>query len=273
MTINQAYLIPDDGGQALPFLMASDYQPRTLQDKLNLVITKEVVEVLPEEIQIKLAVMDQSIVLGGETKEAYDLSHCEWVILTKPAGYYVYDKSIDRIRKQVRGEDWSSNLSTVARVFLACAVNGEVLMDGQGNIQIFTLKLSGTRCNWIYKGDRSMIGLNKALCKKYGVPSGNWLTHLVSVGISPVPYATEYEGQKNIRTRFEFSSGRGAKPLADIYQAACFALVLSDDFKTLMSDPFGVERATTAPPKETSTEIVHTKAATVSEDEWNDIPF
>lgn len=186
---------------------------------------------------------------GGESSLAYAIpDDVRWVILCEPNTWHVAEKATGKVRRIFKGLKFGDTYISVAKVFLACERGGKLMLDADGQAQIWGLKLSSLRTEWIKTNregqidGKTIVDLNKALCEKHDVKG--WLTQLVSVPLcaySRVRKSTQKQGASSIGVMFGFTPKGSPKALSADDQAKVFALVTSDDFKSLAKDPFNLE--------------------------------
>ena len=261
--IDPSLLESTESGESLPYLVASDYAPRTLDDELFLCLPTECLEKLGEGAQeiIRAQCPAVSVVLGRERQPALNMSGVEWAMPARPARGFVEDKvsGQSKIRRQVQGEEWTKNMKSVNRLLLICVIDGDIITDDSGTPHLFTLNLGGSnRAKWIYDskefGGRHIDGLNtywleqqkkelaKANIDVSSIKANSWVLHLCSIAIRPVPYEVEYEGVTNIRARFQFVPGAQPHNLSPGSQKTISDFVRGSEFQELKKDPFGVDR-------------------------------
>lgn len=247
VTLNSAYLMEDEDGARFPWLQASIYKPSKVTSEIDLIVAPAAIDLLAEGALDDFGAEPVEINFG-EAELAFKLTNARWVILSKPQSGYaqkVDDGSIIKVYKGLLfGDEWKS----VGRVYLGCvtADTGKVMLDADGNVQVWSLKLKGLKTQWIDgKGvDRSIAKLNKGLCKHYGLKRG-WATHMASVAIDAFPRefkSSKSKKQSSLGVMFGFAEGDNARPLAEENQKLVFEFVNSDEYKELSADPFGLSR-------------------------------
>ncbi|HEY9642438.1 MAG TPA: hypothetical protein V6C57_18270, partial [Coleofasciculaceae cyanobacterium] len=149
--------------------------------------------------------------------------------------------------------------------FLAVIVDGKPLLTTDGEVQVFTLKLTSNKTKLIGKEDQpgTIMALNGALQKHYGAKK-QWLTHLVSLAIAPTPYQFTSKESGETSTGIMFELVGGARPLPGDSQLQVFELVRGVDFQELAEDPFGLKA-----PEPVATAI----APAAAEVNYDDIPY
>jgi hypothetical protein len=239
-TINAQYAMQEEGGANLPWLQASQYEPRSTKEAVHLVAPEQSLELLAEGALANVETEQVETFLGGEEGTATVFKNVRWVILSKPSTGYAQNREDGQIIKIFRGMKFAGEWKSISRVYLACIVGNQLMLDEDGNVQVWQLKLSGMKTQWIDGGERSIVDLNKGLCKHYGVKRG-WVTHLASVGIRA--YAFKFEAKadakkSSIGAMFGFAEGDNAQPLSEENQKLLFDFVSGEDFKALAADPF-----------------------------------
>ncbi|NEQ53717.1 MAG: hypothetical protein F6K11_26890 [Leptolyngbya sp. SIO3F4] len=264
--IDPSLLETTDSTESLPYLVASNYKPQTLEDELHLCVTMEVLDKLSksaQEVILAAAGGTENIALGGKREQAVNMSAARWILPARPARGFVDEKTGEnqsRIRRQIPGEEWNPKTMTSAtRLFLFCIINDQVLVDDSGSPQLFTLNLSGSnRGKWVYS-DKDFNGCHIDGLNKYWIDkcrrqlkdanqpsnlikSNSWVLHLCSIQIEPVPYATTYEGTTNIHAKYHFVPNSQPENLSPENQKLVSSFIRSEYFQELKKDPFGVDR-------------------------------
>lgn len=168
---------------------------------------------------------------------------CRFVILGIPK-VFIYDKETGEYSHPQRGVRLAgTGKVTATRIPMAVIKpNGEFILDGEGQPQVFTLKLTSSKTA-LLNGDKydpefkSITGLNKALQAHFKKSRAS-LTHLVSVGlgVAPKKFTSRQGDQSSIGIMFTLEGN--AKPLPESDQGLTFALVAQEDFKAFLADPF-----------------------------------
>lgn len=248
-TLNTSYAIPtEERGQQHPAIQASDYQPRGKDVPVNLVLSPASFDLLSDSAQALLpAVNTIPCYYGDETQDMIVIPDAvRWVPLGKPK-LFKQDKSTGDVNELRRGDKFKgTNWRTATRLSLAAVIGhdskttGQVLLDGDGNPQIFTLKLTSSKTKLLSSRDAedsTLDSLNQAILKHKKL-SRMSLLHLVSVGLKAVP--TKFEGEKDSSWGVMFQFDGGARELPEPIQSQMFTFVQSEAVKELLQNPFGI---------------------------------
>ena len=259
----------DERGALFPALQATNYKPSSLTPKIAKGMNADdlvTVDGVTYERSL-MALSDESLGMLDEAQAALlntakvmcsfkdDGSEApmnalpdavRFVVLAKPK-LFKLNKDTGDVSYLQRGDKLAGTKNvTIARLFLACVVNGVPIVTEDGEVQIFTLKLTSSKTELIGKGEEkgTIAGLNAALCKHFKA-SRQWFTHLVSVAIAPNPrrFVSKASGEASVGIMFEMVGG--AQPLPVEAQQQIFDLVSTPKFKELADDPFRLKSATT----------------------------
>ncbi len=186
-------------------------------------------------------------VYGREAQFMFKIvSDVRWVFLNIPRMFGM-DKTTKKVSYPERGVKFTDcNKITVARCFLACVYDGNLIIDKDGKPQIFTLKLTSSKTNligyWKSKSEtKTIMSLNKALQKHYKI-NGN-LIHLASVNLvaKPKEFVSSITGASSLGVMFELEGD--AKALREEHQKQIFDLITGEKMKAIFDDPFGLKES------------------------------
>jgi hypothetical protein len=259
---------PEASGLGLPAIQATNFQPAT--------IPKSVIPRMgaDEYVQVGDTYFDRSFMaLGDKAFELLDpqqaarlgatekrdrpikkADEClfyvlpesvRYVVLVQPRKYVRDRKTKENIRPLGKGDRLKEmGLETVVKLLIALVVDDAPILDGDGRVQVFTLKLNSTKTNLVSdyrnKEAKSIESLAEKLKERY--KTSKWLTHLVSLSIVVTPQQFKNaEGETSEGIIFELSGN--AKALNKEAQKAIAVLVSSEYFKAIAADPFGLKTA------------------------------
>jgi hypothetical protein len=241
--IDSSLAMADSGGPSFPWLQATDYQPKNGNTAIKLVIPEDAYNLLGESASGKLECNPETISTTEGDTLAFEPTNVRWVILSRPRGFKIdRENNVSAIEKGVK---WNGAYKSVMRLLLAAVVDDEFLLDAEGSLQIFTLKLKGLKTEFVSPivpapGDRSITSMNNAICK--ALKTKGWVGHLVSTELEVVPrsFKTSDGSQSSWGCYFQFREGSSARPLPAKLQKQSHAFVSSEDFIALANDPFGL---------------------------------
>jgi len=246
--INAAYGVAmEESGPSLPALQATSYQPR-MGEKIGLCLSEESFDMLSPDSP--MAGLCEAVVVnyGADDLTMFALpSGCRWVVLGVPR-LYLLNRETGEIGYPQRGERLAGTRKvTITRLTLAMLLpDGELLLDGDGLPQLFTLKLKSNK-TCLVTGDKrdpdfkSLADLNKALQAHFG-RRGVSLTHLVSVALvaTPKKFTSSLSGETSMGVMFTLQGG--AKPLSEAQQLMMFELLKDPEILGLIQDPFRLKK-------------------------------
>lgn len=247
--INASYAVElEEGGVSYPAIQGTTYQPRTLKEAVQLCLSADSVDLLVDPACAGWEMVECNF--GDEDVPMFVIpKECRFVILGIPK-VFIYDKESGEYSHPQRGVRLAgTGKVTATRLPLAVIKpDGEFILDGEGQPQIFTLKLTSSKTA-LLNGDKfdpefkSIQGLNKALQAHFKKSRAS-LTHLVSValGVAPKKFTSRQGDQSSIGIMFTLEGN--AKPLPESAQALTFALVAQEDFKAFLADPFRLKAKT-----------------------------
>lgn len=276
-TLNKNYVIEEDQkGQAFPAIQANDYQPKNTKVEIKMGLSEESLNLLDSSAVELLAPTPEQVFYGESEVSFFAFSpEVRWVIVGRPS-LFVLDKESGEYSQLERGMKLAGTKKvTVSKLFLCCVCNGELILNAEGNPQIFTLNLKSSKTTLIgnYKsqpGDGTIASLNTGLAKHY--QAKGWLTHLVSVGIKAIPEKfTSKTGDSTVGIKFVLEAG--AKPLTEQQQQIMFELARDPETIEMIKDPFGLKSKTSgATEASSSNQQQHASEDDMSVD-YDEIPF
>ena len=244
--INLEYAVKSNQlGQRYPALQATNYQPRTLSEKIEFCLSETSFDLLVQENQL----LETEIIECAYKREPVLMhkivSPVRWVFLNLPS-IFVYDKKSKEISYPQRGMKLAGTSKvTIAKCFLACVCGDNLIIDIDGLPQIFSLKLTSNKTQLIgYLNNQSetktILSLNTTLQKHFKVRET--LLHLVSVclGIKPKEFVSNHSGESSLGVLFEIEDE--AKVLTHQHQKQIFELISDENVQALFNDPFGLRK-------------------------------
>lgn len=241
--LNANYVMPlDEMGQQYPALQAVNYQPRP-NESIKFAFSDESADLLSEEAFKAFQLEEVETFYGDSAARVNQINADFRVILLGMPSLFVYDKDEKRYEHLRQGMKLAkTNKVTATRLLCAILLNDEIVLDSNGSIQLFTLKLTSTKTK-LLSGDRndpdfrSMRQLNQALLEHYKLKRGSVL-HLVSVelAIKPEKFTSRESGQASWGIMFSLEGN--AKPLTEENQALLYHLCQTEEVQDFLKDPF-----------------------------------
>jgi hypothetical protein len=251
-TINFDYLQPLEIGQSgYPSIQASKYRNLSEDSVIQLGLPTKSVDLIGDAAlsQLKAEIIAVKFSKLGEEEPFYVPSDdIRWVPLAFPKPYVQDDSDEKGSVYKHQGSEWNAKCNSVYKLFLCAVSDNKLVTLDDGTPAIFTLKLKGKgRSVRINGKDGSLLSLNSALCKHYGVKGLAYIGHLASIKITVKP--TEVVSGKDsslasIVADFVFSD---AKLLPQDIQAVTTALVREDvQLMSAIADPFNISGSSLA---------------------------
>jgi hypothetical protein len=235
-------------GPRYPWVQADNYQPKNAKEQVSFGLTEDSFSMLATDIpgDIIAASFDDS---GDTVPFLVPSNDVRWVILARPRTTGMVKATGDIVPLEKGMKDRGE--VTVSIVLLACVVAGDFVRDGDGMIQVFTLKLKSSKTAWTGSardkdfgqernaGQRTIEQFNQMLVSRAGGRSNQWLGHTASVRLGAKPEKfTAASGDSSWGIRFGFEDGSGAAMLPPALAKASFEFVSTPEFKSLAANPF-----------------------------------
>ena len=244
----------EGGGLRYPAIMADTYKPANTKTKVVLGFTEPHLDLLDDRADglVRGAV---AIEYGEDIEQFSPVSDgVRWVVLSQPRLFAENQetKEISGLTKGMsdRGE------KTVAKVLLGCLLGGKLILDSEGLVQVFTLKLKSTKTNLVGNrtdkdggveknaGYSTIASLNNAVranCK--GAAKNAWVAHLASIellAVSELFTKSGGDGKKKADSSMgiRFIFGEGAKQVPRDEAKKIVELIEMEEFKEFAKNPF-----------------------------------
>lgn len=279
-TVDNSYAIDGEAnGPSYPWIQADEYRPRGLKDKISLGITADSLALIDGQLD---GAVDVSTISFGDDEVEFGAFKpgVRWVVLCRPKMQAIVKDTgeIVPLRKGMkeRGE------VTISKLFLACIVDGDPVLNNEGTVQIFTLKLKSSKSGFVgsareadygvkrNNGHRTIEQLNQAIVKINKARPNQWLAHTVSVSLAAIPEKFSNGTDSSIGIRFVFEPKSNAKPLSDLAKSKIMELVTSEEFRELAADPFGLKRQQLETAAAQQDPVVEYE---IVDEEGNELPF
>lgn len=229
--------------QKYPALQVTNYRPRTEDEQINFCFSETSHNLLFEEntffeTEIVECIYGKDKVLMHQIK-----SSVRWIFLNIPR-IFIQDKNTEEVSLPERGVKlFGTDKVTIAKCFLACLVGDELVLDINGLLQIFTLKLTSSKTQLIGYQDntenQTILSLNSEIQKHFKTKDN--LVHLVSVNLEAnvKQFVSTHSGKSSFGVNFELVGN--ARVLNSLHQQQIFNLVSSDEAIAIFDDPFGLK--------------------------------
>ena len=245
----------EGGGLRYPAIMADTYKPANTKIKVTLGLTEPHLDLLDDRAD-GLVGTAVAIEYGEDVEQFSPISDgVRWVVLAQPRLFAENQetKEITGLTKGMsdRGE------KTVAKVLFGCLLNDKLVLDSEGLVQVFTLKLKSTKTNLIgnrtdkdggveknagYSTIASLDNAVRAKCK--GAAKNAWVAHLASIELLAVSELFTKSGggdgkkkaDSSMGIRFIFGEGANQVPREEAKKIV--ELIGTEEFKEFAKNPF-----------------------------------
>lgn len=258
----ELFTTSDQARQSYPFIQATNYEPKLFTKKeVDKMEPGSFVQIganyysapkigmspdsydllLPAESE-RLALQPDSFMFGSNESILFLVpDDVRFVILCQPK-LFKLNKEDKKISPLVKGDKLAGTKNvTVSRLLLGMIKDDQLVLDGEGNPQIITLKLTSTKTSLLGRANektdqKTIYKLNQSVIEHYSAPKNSWTTHLVSVNIAAMPHVfVSASNESSVGVMFTIDN---AKPLPAEAQTQMHRFVTSEEFKELAADPF-----------------------------------
>lgn len=273
MTINANLGVQDSTkGQTYPAIQAACYKPRDFDDEIPLVLSEDSYLMLSTESQQLMVPLMINYTSGrflsmedfraneikyrslsGEWEPFFGIpKNWRFVFWGLPRSFTQIKKDNHLGKKGAilalkQGQKMRENdLVSATRCLISVVTDNGFLIDLNGSIQFFTLKLTSTKTCLIDSYNdpdyKSLTKLNKTIIEQEKLSAKSSYLHLVSVAlkVTPKQFTSSLTNDSSMGILFEIDGGY--KPLPDNLQQSAFAMRQSDEVMEFLADPFFLNR-------------------------------
>ena len=253
--INPKYAIESNQlGQQFPAIQANNYQPRSLDEQIDFCLTEESYQLIEDSLPLFNSEIIQCY-FGRESVLMHKIiSPVRWVFLNMPR-IFLLDKKTKEISYNQKGVRLAgTNKVTVAKCFLVCLAENNLILDSEGKPQIFTLKLTSSKTELIGYGNsdpemKTLVKFNSALQKHYKVRGNMNLLHLASLKliVHPKEFTSRETGDSSLGVMFSIDGG--GQSLTEAQQQQVFELISDEEIQAIFDDPFRLKQSQASQPQ------------------------
>lgn len=239
-TINLDYAQQDTQSQLYPAFQADNYQPK-LRDKVSICLNEESVGTLSGNAVtlLDLTVLEAEF-KSGITNVFGIRGDLRVMPLAMPQSF-CFHKETSRYGRIEAGKKFKENgLVSAAKIHFCAAVGNELIIDDEGNPQVFTLNLKSSKTQLIKgtkatKGDGSLFGWNEQI--KADHKAKGWLLHMFGFKLTAKPqqFTSSVTGDSSVGIVFELSD---PQPIAPQHQKAIFDKLQDETLKENIKNPY-----------------------------------
>ncbi len=243
--------------QQFPAIQANNYQPRSLDEQIDFCVSEESYLLMEDSKPLFNTEIIQCY-FGRESVLMHKIiSPVRWVFLTMPR-IFLLDKKTKEISYPQKGMRLAgTNKVTVAKCFLACLAENNLILDAEGKPQIFTLKLTSSKTELVGYGNsdsemKTLMRFNSALQKHYKVKGNFNLLHLASLKLIVYPKEFVSRGTNDSSLGVMFSIDGSGQSLSEQQQQQVFELISSEEIQAIFDDPFRLKQSQASQPQSVS---------------------
>lgn len=242
--IDLSFAQTEENTQQYPAIQADNYQPK-LKDSIKLCLNDKSYSLLTDDAITKLKSTAYETEFGGNVTTVFSLPEsARWIVLFKPQTF-AYQKSSNEYLRIEKGTKFKENgLVSACKLHLCCVVDGDLILDRDGNPQVFTFNLKSLKTQIVDKmgSDKSgtLVGYNETI--KKAVKSNGWLLHLFSLSLTAYPdkFVSKINGESSVACNFKMED---PKPLTKPQQKAINDLITTNkELRESFKDPYGINR-------------------------------
>ncbi len=244
--INPKYAIESNQqSQEYPAIQVTDYQPRSLDEIIDFCISEDSYQLIEDCLPLFNSEITQCIYNRESVLMHKILTPVRWVFLNMPR-LFIKDKDKNEISYLKKGDKLSTTRITIARCFMLCLIDGELVRNSNGTPQIFTLNLTSNKTKLISSQKpeaetKTLVSLNTGLQKHYKIKGH--LLHLASVELAVRPKEFQ-SSQKNTSSMGVMYYLEGnAKALSEEQQQEVFELINDEEIQEVFNDPFRLKQS------------------------------
>lgn len=235
--------------QKYPALQPDVRKVETLKTSVNICLNETSLGLLSESAAKYFGSKTKTVCFDGENDQTVYLlpEGIRWVVMGIPQTFMQNKKDDSDIRPLQKGFKLAANgFKSVTKLLMAAIVDDGFVLDSNGSVQFFTLKLTSSKTKLTKNVDpkdkdfRCLTRLNDAIIKHQNLPKQSWL-HCVSVALG-----TKTEKFQNAAGDssfgFLYTLEGNARNLPENLAKTSFMLVQSKEVRDFLKDPFGISK-------------------------------
>lgn len=240
-TLDLSYAQPDTQSQLYPALQADNYQPK-LKDKVSICLSEDSFLLLSEDTKNLLEFELLEAEFKGQPTDVFKPKEIRLIPLAMPLSF-CFHKESQRYRIIAAGVGFKGNGLVSASKIHFCAVSDKsLLLDDDGQPQIFTLNLKSSKTQLIkpmkpVKGDGSLFSWNEQMKSEY--KAKGWLLHLFGFKLSAKPqtFTSASSGESSVGIIFELTD---PQPIAPEHQKLVTERLQDPILKESIKNPYKI---------------------------------
>jgi len=250
--INPKYAIESNQkAQEYPAIQVTDYEPRFLEQQIDFCISEDSYQLIENTSPLFNSEIVQCVYRGKPALMHKITTPVRWVFLNMPP-LFVKDKDKNEISYLKKGDKLGGMRITIARCFMLCLMDGELIKTPDGKPQIFTLNLTSNKTKLISSQKheaetKTLFDLNAGLQKHY--KNKGQLLHLASVQLTVKPKEFHSSNKNSSSLGVMFYLEGNAKALTEEQQQEVFELISEEEIQEVFNDPFRLKESKNSEPE------------------------
>jgi hypothetical protein len=235
-------------GQKYPAIQPDIRKIENVKTVVKLCLNDASLGLLSENASKYFGSNPKTVCFDGENDQTVYLipEGIRWVVMGFPQTFMQHKADLANIRPLQKGFKLAENgFKSATKLLMAAIVDDGFVLNSDGAIQLFTLKLTSSKTKLIKNVDpkdkeyRCLTRLNDTLIKHDNLPRQSWI-HCVSVdiGTETRKFTSATTGDSSFGHLYTLVGG--ARNLADALAKQSFMLAQSDEVKSFLKDPFNV---------------------------------
>lgn len=235
-------------GQKYPALQPDIRKVENIKTVVNLCLNDTSLGLLSEQAAKYFGSTPKTVCFDGENDQTvYILPEgIRWVVMGFPQTFMQHKSDSANIRPLQKGFKLAeNNFKSATKLLMAAIVDDGFVLNSDGAIQLFTLKLTSSKTKLTKNVDpkdkeyRCLTRLNDTLIKRDNLPRQSWIHCVsVSIGTETRKFTSGVDGSSSFG--YLYTLVGGARNLSDALAKQSFMLSQSNEVKEFLKDPFGI---------------------------------
>lgn len=262
-------------GQKYPAIQPDIRKVESIKTVVNLCLNDTSLGLLSENAAKFFGSNPKTVCFDGENDQTVYVipEGIRWVVMGFPQTFMQHKSDAANIRPLQKGFKLAANdFKSATKLLMAAIVDDGFVLNSDGAIQLFTLKLTSSKTKLTKNVDaedkeyRCLTRLNDTLIKRDNLPRQSWIHCVsVSIGTETRKFTSKSTTSANGSSSFGYlyTLVGGARNLPDALAKQSFMLSQSNEVKDFLKDPFSIYK-----PKGESSDDSHDDYQGLPDDEF-----
>jgi hypothetical protein len=238
-------------GQKYPAIQPDIRKVESIKTVVNLCLNDTSLGLLSENAAKYFGSNPKTVCFDGENDQTVYVipDGIRWVVMGFPQTFMQKKSDSADIRPLQKGFKLAeNNFKAATKILMAAIVDDGFILNSDGAIQLFTLKLTSSKTKLTKNVDpkdkeyRCLTRLNDTLIKRDNLPKQSWI-HCVSVDIGTETRKFTSASAGDSSFGYLYTLVGGARNLPDALAKQSFMLSQSNEVKSFLKDPFNVYKS------------------------------